>query len=99
MKNSLARLVPWYLMLSYLYYKVDNSHVSDAMYDYICNQLNKHWDKIEHRHKHLIDRDQLSAGTGYYLKFDEFPTIIKTAAVQALRDNIQPPLFEDCNES
>ena len=61
-------LVPYYLMLSHLYYDRDESLVSDALYDLICKRLDEEWDLVRHWHKDLVDRAALSAGTGYHLK-------------------------------
>ena len=73
-------LVPYYLMASYAYYKLDDTFMSDEAFDTICTNLLKHWDEVEHRHKHLIQKDALQAGTGYALPFDTFPKIIKESA-------------------
>ena len=75
-------LVPYYLMYSYLYYKKNESIVNDAEYDMICKRLYDEWNDIEHHHKHLVDRDSLIAGTGYYIKYDER---IKGAAIALLQ--------------
>lgn len=60
-------LVPYYLMLSWLYYERDEIIVGDDLYGVICTRLDAEWDAIEHWHKHLVDRSSLAAGTGYYL--------------------------------
>jgi len=75
-------LVPWYLMTSYLYYEKDESIVSDGDYDWICSQLDERWDEISHWHKSFIDRDGLSAGSGYAIK--NYPTRVKGAAMAVL---------------
>lgn len=64
-------LVPFFLSLSWLYYEKDESLVPDALYDEMGERLLAEWDKIEHWHKHLIDREALKAGTGFYLKYPE----------------------------
>ena len=71
--------VPFYLMSSYLYYEEDRSVLSDADFDDLCKMMLDKWDDIEHYHKHLIEKDQLKAGTGYYLKY-KYPTIVVDAA-------------------
>ena len=75
-------LTPWYLMTSYLYHKCDESIISDHLFDWICVELTQNWLLTEHRHKYLIDRGRLIAGTGYYLNFDKFPSIIISAAIK-----------------
>ncbi len=57
-------LVPWYLMASYGYYIRDESLLRDTTFDTFCRELDRHWDYVEHRHKHIIDRASLAAGFG-----------------------------------
>lgn len=73
-------LVPWYLMTSYLYYIKDASVIEDATYDLICKRLKDEWKWIEHPHKHLIDLQALSAGTGYQMREQDYPALVKDAA-------------------
>jgi NAD-dependent DNA ligase len=56
-------LVPFYLMCAYAYYKLDQPIISDDLFDKMAKDLLKHYDKIEHFHKHLITRGDLEAGT------------------------------------
>ena len=73
------RLVPIYLMSSYLYYEQDKSILSDVDYDSVCLRLIQEWDDIEHVHKNLLDLDSLQAGTGYDV---EYTQMIEMAALQ-----------------
>ncbi len=75
-------LVPWYLMSSYLYYEKDTNILPDEDYDWICKELDSRWDTIKHLHKHLVDRNMLSAGTGYSLR--HYPDRVKSAAILLL---------------
>ena len=75
--DNINMLVPYYLMYSYLYYEENESIVPDAEYDRICKTLYEKWNDIEHRHKNLVDKDALIAGTGYQLKY---PEMVKGAA-------------------
>jgi NAD-dependent DNA ligase len=68
-------LVPYYLMLSYAYYKQDDPIVSDAFYDKLARKLLKEYDNIEHYHKHLISKDALEAGSF----LGEYPSIVEGA--------------------
>jgi hypothetical protein len=90
-RNSIAEninmLVPWYLSASYAYYELDESLLVDTYYDEICELLDKHWDEITHRHKYLIERAALSAGTGFQLAYKNFPTIITSATHGLIRRN------------
>ena len=74
------KLVVWYLMASYCYYCLDKTIMPDADFDGICLRLLKEFDNIEHRHKYLIDKSALEAGTGFHIKEDEYPGIVKGAA-------------------
>ena len=66
---SLNRLVPIYLMSSYLYYEHDKNVIDDIQFDYLCKKLYDNWDSVEHMHKHLIDKDNLKAGSGYGIAY------------------------------
>jgi len=66
---SINRLVPIYLMSSYLYYEHDKNVIDDIQFDYLCKKLYDNWDSVEHMHKHLIDKDNLKAGSGYGIKY------------------------------
>lgn len=76
-------LIPYYLMHSYLYYVEDNPIVSDSEFDHICKMLLEKWDNVEHFHKHLINKDDLFAGTGYAL---EYPERVKYGAKHLLKE-------------
>jgi NAD-dependent DNA ligase len=88
-------IVPWWLMASYLYYRRGESLLSDGYFDQLCRDLIANWDAIEHRHKHLIDREQLDAGTGYYLASADYPTIIRHGAchLMGIKDDVEIPLL------
>ena len=66
-------LVPYYLMLSFAYYKQDDPIVSDAFYDKLARKLLKEYDNIEHYHKHLISKGDLEAGSF----LGEYPSIVE----------------------
>lgn len=66
-----------FLMSCYLYYQ-ENCHVlTDTQFDALCKELLDNWDLITHRHKHLVSREDLEAGTGYAIKY---PLIVIGAA-------------------
>ena len=56
-------------MSSYLYYEQDKNVLEDTQFDYLCKKLYDNWDSVEHMHKHLIDKDNLKAGSGYGIKY------------------------------
>jgi NAD-dependent DNA ligase len=66
---SLNRLVPIFLMSSYLYYEHDKSVLDDTQFDYLCKKLYSNWDKVEHMHKHLITKADLAVGSGYGIQY------------------------------
>lgn len=75
-----GQLVPYFLMASYLYYNINiESPMSDEEYDILCKRLYDEWDEIEHPHKHLIERDSLKSGTGYYI--NKYPMMVMGAAL------------------
>lgn len=60
-----------YLVASFLYYNMNRSVILDFEYDMLCRELDIEWDNFEHEDKHLVDRGQLSAATGFAIK--EYP--------------------------
>lgn len=75
--------VPYYLSAAYAYYVLDEPFIPDRDFDKLATFMLIKWDKIEHRHKHLITEDDLMAGT---LLNQDFPEITK-GATKALLDN------------
>lgn len=73
-------MIPWFLMASYRYYAKDDPFLTDGCYDWLCAELDRRWDEVEHRHKPLIDRAGLKAGTAFDTDWDSLPSIIKSAA-------------------
>ena len=80
------RLVPWYLMSCYLYYEEDKQVLSDDEFDALGKRLLDEWDSVEHMHKHLITKDDLTAGTGYAIKYTN---MIKNAAIRWHKEHTQ----------
>jgi len=75
---SCYRLVPYYLMSSYLYYKKDKSVLSDEDYDIMCKRILAEWKQINHPHKKLVKKNALEAGTGYQIR--KYPMMTMSAA-------------------
>lgn len=67
-------------MASYLYYHFDISPIDDTEFDSLCKELLENWDNTNHRHKHLIDKKDLEAGTGYAIPLKKYPMIVCNAA-------------------
>ena len=72
-EENINMMVPWYLMAAYAYYKQDDPIFSDSFFDSMGKTMLECWDDIEHRHKELINEDDLKAGT--YL--GKYPGIIE----------------------
>jgi hypothetical protein len=79
-------IVPWFIMASYLYYHKNLSLFSDEYYDELSKELLSRWDQVEHRHKHLITKEHLIAGSLYTLKEEDYPEICKSAALSRARE-------------
>lgn len=58
-----SRLFAHYLMHSYLYYVLDEPVISDELYDGLAKYLLKHYDQLDHTHKHLITKAMLRCGS------------------------------------
>jgi len=83
MKNPIAK----YLMCAYAYYIEDRPLVTDHEFDSLAKHILENYDTIEHRHKHLITKEDLKAGS--YL--GEYPSIVK-GAVRAYRMEMKEEL-------
>ncbi len=68
---NINRLVPFYLMSSYLYYKEDRQVLTDEDFDRLAKRLLDNWDSVDHMHKHLISKEDLQAGTGYAIQYTQ----------------------------
>ena len=75
----LNRLVSYYFMSSYLYYELDLNVINDFEFNDICKRLYKEFNNITHPHKHLLNKDALSASTGYDIKYTR---LMRHAAVR-----------------
>ena len=63
-----------------MYYIHDKNIIHDHEFDVLCKWMLEHWGSIEHQHKHLINVDDLRAGTGFSLKEQDYPQIVKNCA-------------------
>ena len=72
-------LIPYYLMLSYLYYEQNVSLIDDAEFDKLCKTLLEKLDNLNHMHKHLVSKESLTAWTGYDIKYTN---LIKDSAIK-----------------
>ena len=72
-------LIPYYLMLSYLYYEKNISLIEDTEFDTMCKTLLEKLDGLTHMHKDLVKKESLTAGTGYDIKYTN---MIKDSAMK-----------------
>ena len=72
-------LIPYYLMLSYLYYEKNITLIDDTEFDQMCKTLLEKLDGLTHMHKHLVKKENLTAGTGYDIKYTN---LIKDSALK-----------------
>ena len=77
--TSRNMLVPWYLIACWAYFVGDHPLLTDARFDRLCRELDGEWETIEHRHKHLVDRAWLQAGT-CGLAREAYPCSVRGAA-------------------
>lgn len=68
-KEAPQSVVAWILMASWLYYHKPTLSpiLSDSTFDSMCKWLYDNYDKVEHRYKHLISKEDLKAGSLYSL--------------------------------
>lgn len=74
-----------YMILSYTYYHLNESVVSDTDYDDLCRYLLKNYNKITHPHKRYFTENDLESGTGFAIKDADYPTIVKVVANQLVK--------------
>lgn len=80
--KNINMMVPYYLMASYAYYTEDDPIFTDGFYDNLAKTILTQWDNITHRHRDVIDKDALEAGSF----LGEYPSIIE-GALKSLRES------------
>lgn len=86
-RRKKSTVVPWVLMASYAYYILSESLLEDGTFDKMCKYLYDNWDSIEHRHKNLFTREDMSSGSLFMLKADDYPLIVQVTVGQFLRED------------
>jgi hypothetical protein len=86
MKDNPNAVIWWWLMASYLYYVHDMALLSDGLYDAMAQNMLARWDKLEHKHKHLISDADLRAGTLYALAPIKYPLLTRYAARELVKE-------------
>lgn len=74
---SIDRQFVYYLLSCYLYYEEDKNVLLDSEFDTLCKNLLHNYDNITHRHKYLVDKEDLKASTGYQI---QYPRIVRDSA-------------------
>jgi hypothetical protein len=72
-------------MAAYSYYELDDPILEDASFDLLAKKMLSRWDAITHRHKHLITKDDLEAGT---LLCRDWPEIVKGSTLDLIHRRI-----------
>lgn len=83
--------VPWFLCTSVLYYRWNESVLSDEVFDWMAKGMLERWKAIKHPHKRFIKKADLMAGTGYALPYAKLPPIVYGAAYQMLQETRHKP--------
>jgi len=81
--QSANQCLSWWLIHSFLYYRLACPIVSDKDFDTLTNWLKMSWDQIEHIHKHLVTIDDLNANSGYAITY---PLMVECSANRILRE-------------
>ena len=88
-KKNPNTAVSFFLMASFCYYCLFESVLADETYDRLAKYLLDNYDKLDHPHKHLFDKEDLRAGTLYKLKGEAYPLIVQVTANQLVRELLQ----------
>lgn len=79
-QEELSITLQKFLVNSYAYYKLDESLVSDSEYDAMAKKLLEGWSKFEHKHKYLVDEDDLTSASLFSLHEGKYPSIVISCA-------------------
>ncbi len=77
-------LVPWYLITAYAYYILDESLIQDHEFDSMAKELLENYETIVHRHKYLVSKETLAAGS-LLLAEEDYPIIVKEVATNLVK--------------
>lgn len=82
--SSPNMLVPWWIMAAWVYDQRlgGDALISDALFDEIADRLDREWETITHRHKHLLQRAYLKSALAIR---GRWPLISMDAAESLLR--------------
>jgi hypothetical protein len=83
-KMSPNKLVSWFMISSYAYYRLSKPVMEDSTFDYLVQRLKGCYDEADHYHKKYITEDNLNAATGFDI---HYPNIVKFATASYLKEN------------
>lgn len=79
--QELNKMVSEVLMASFLYYCKGISVLDDKQFDRMIFTVGENVDRIAHMHKYLLDDTEVFTSQSlFHLQFDDYPTIVRTAA-------------------
>ena len=84
-KINPASAFSWWLSASLAYYCKFESILSDPVFDKMSKYLLDNYDKLDHINKHLVTKDGLKAGSGYYLKEEDYPLRVRISTEVLVR--------------
>lgn len=76
-KNNKNTIVPWLLSASFAYYVLGETVISDEVFDKACKWFLEHYGDIKHKHKHLVTKEMLEAGSFYNISTLQYPLIVQ----------------------
>ena len=85
-KINPASAFSWWLSSSMAYYILYESLLSDEVFDKLSKYLLENYDKLEHTNKSLVTKEGLKAGTGYYLRREDYPLRVQVSTDQLVRN-------------
>ena len=76
----------WWLSASLAYYCKFESLLSDEVFDKLSKYLLDNYDKLEHTNKNLVTKEGLQAGSGYYLREQDYPLRVRLSTDELIRN-------------
>lgn len=82
--------IHWILMASYGYYHLDESLLSDTLYDQLFQIVEKNREALaDHPHLKFITPESCAAGSLFDLKVDEYPSMAKDACEHLIKVHLK----------
>lgn len=76
----------FWLSASLAYYIKYESILSDEVFDKLSKYLLDNYDTLKHINKNLVTKDGLKAGSGYYLKEQDYPLRVRVSTDELVRN-------------